>query len=136
MSDNLTPEQRSYTMSRVRVRDTALELKVHSALEEHSLTFTTHVIDLPGKPDIVFEEAKLVVFVDGDFWHGYRFPAWKNTLSPFWREKISKTRERDRRNFRKLRRRGWALIRLWQHQIKNDIEGCMDRILRQLHSRQ
>lgn len=136
MPDNLTPEQRRYTMSRVRVRDTALERIVHSALEERGLTFIKHIADLPGKPDIVFEEAKVVVFVDGDFWHGYRFPAWANKLSPFWREKISSTRKRDKRNFRRLRRRGWVVIRLWQHQIKADIDGCVEKILRQLKSRQ
>ena len=116
-------------MSRVRGRDTALELKVRSALEDRGLTYRTHAADLPGKPDIVFEEARLIVFVDGDFWHGYRFPAWKNTLSPFWQEKISKTRARDRRNFRKLRRDGWIVLRLWQYQIKQDIDGCADKVL-------
>ena len=130
MPDNLTPQQRSYAMSRVRGRDTKLELTVRRELEARGLAYRTHAAELAGTPDVVFDEARVVLFIDGDFWHGYRFPAWKATLSPFWQEKISKTRERDHRNSRALRRRGWTVIRLWQHQVKADVAGHVDRITR------
>ena len=126
--DNLTPRQRSVCMSRVRNRDTNLELQVRSALFRRGWRFQKHVSSLPGTPDIVFVRQSVVVFVDGDFWHGYRFPAWKNKLSPFWVAKIQKNRARDRRNFSKLRRLGWRVVRIWQHEIKNNLSGVVNRL--------
>ena len=111
-------------MSRVHNRDTDLERTVRSELHKRGLRFRKHVRRLPGSPDIVFVSCRVAVFVDGDFWHGYRFPAWEQTLSDFWRRKIRKNRERDKRNFRKLRALGWTVIRLWQHQIERDAELC------------
>ena len=128
--DNLTPEQRRYCMSRVKSKDTAIEQSVRSGLHRRGLRFRKHIKELPGKPDIVFTKARVAVFVDGDFWHGYRFPAWEHTVSPFWRDKISKTRERDQCNFHKLRKMGWQVIRVWQHEVKKDLETCVERIIR------
>lgn len=129
MADNLTSEQRSYCMSRVRNKDTDLERNIRSELHRRGLRYLKHTKWLPGKPDIVFQKAKLAVFIDGDFWHGFRFPLWKHTLSPFWQDKIQKNRQRDQRNFRKLRRAGWKVIRIWQHQVERDREKCLARIV-------
>ena len=128
MADNLTPAQRSYCMSRVKGKDTALERAVRSELHMRGLRFRKHVRQLPGKPDIVFARAKVAVFVDGDFWHGYRFPVWESTLSPFWKSKISETRIRDQRNFRRLRRMGWRVVRLWEHRLERDLAGVTEAI--------
>lgn len=125
---NLTKKQRSYCMSRVKNRDTDIERQVRSELHRRGLRFRKHVKDLPGKPDIVFPGARVAVFIDGDFWHGYRFPLWKRKLSPFWRQKIQINRERDNRNFAKLRRMGWRTIRVWQHTIEKDIEAVVKKI--------
>lgn len=81
------------------------------------LRWEAHARDLPGRPDFVFREAKVVVFVDGDFWHGWRFPAWRHKLSEKWELKIEATRMRDRRNHRKLRRAGWVVLRFWEHAV-------------------
>ena len=107
-------------MSRVRRADTDLEVAIRCRLHRRGLRFRKHVGGLPGKPDIVFASARVAVFVDGDFWHGYRFPSWAPSLKPFWREKIEKNRSRDRRNFALLRRMGWTVVRVWQHQIKRN----------------
>jgi len=129
LADNLTPAQRSYCMSRVKGRDTSLERSVRSALHRAGLRFRKHVGDLPGRPDIVFPRAKVAVFIDGDFWHGYRFPSWQNGVSGFWRRKIAGNRDRDKRNFARLRRAGWRVIRVWQHDIKRDPTGSVERII-------
>jgi DNA mismatch endonuclease (patch repair protein) len=73
---------------------------------------------------------KVVLFVDGDFWHGFRFPAWKRRVSKFWQCKIAGNRARDQRNFRKLRRMGWRVMRVWKHQVKRDLESCIARVER------
>ena len=129
MPDNLTPEQRSFCMSRVKGKDTGLEMRVRSALHRRGLRFRKHVKDLPGKPDVVFRKARVAVFVDGDFWHGYRFPSWEDKVSDFWKKKINRNRERDAANHRKLRQMEWTVIRLWQHEVEEDFDACIDRIL-------
>jgi DNA mismatch endonuclease (patch repair protein) len=127
--DNLTPEQRSHCMSRVKGVDTSLERRVRSELHKRGLRFRKHVKELPGKPDIVFTKAKVAVFIDGDFWHGYRFPTWEHKIADFWKQKIGKTRKRDQRNFKKLRSMGWKVIRIWQHEMKKNFEGCLTKII-------
>ena len=129
MPDNLTPEQRSFCMSRVKGKDTGLEMRVRSALHRRGLRFRKHAKDLPGKPDVVFRKARVAVFVDGDFWHGYRFPSWEDKVSDFWKKKINKNRERDAANHRRLRQMEWTVIRLWQHEVEEDFDACIDRIL-------
>lgn len=134
MPDNLSKSQRSYCMSRINGKNTGLERVVRSELHKKGFRFRKHVKELPGKPDVVFSQSKVAVFIDGDFWHGYRFPAWEHTLSDFWKNKIQGNRERDQRNFKKLRSRGWKVIRIWQHQIKNDLDQCVNRIVQNLNN--
>jgi DNA mismatch endonuclease, patch repair protein len=126
--DNLTQEQRSRTMSLIRSKDTRPELTIRRLLHVRGLRFRKHVPGLPGRPDLVFVGAKLVVFIDGDYWHGWRFPQWSHKLAPYWREKIGGNRRRDRRNFRCLRRQGWSVVRLWEHEIECAAEQCADRV--------
>jgi DNA mismatch endonuclease (patch repair protein) len=129
MTDFMTPSQRSYAMSRVKGKDTGLEKQIRFELDQLNLSYIMYPKSLPGKPDITFPDQRLVIFVDGDFWHGYRLPIWENRIPPFWRKKIRDTRLRDQRNFRKLRRLGWQVIRIWQHQIKRDKDAQVARIL-------
>lgn len=135
MADNLTPEQRSYCMSRVKPRDTNLERQIRSALHRRGLRFRKHLSRLPGRPDIVFPREKVVVFIDGDFWHGYRFPVWKARVSEFWRRKIAGNRARDRRTFTALRRRGWVVIRIWQHAVTRDLETVVANVVQRVLAR-
>lgn len=132
MADNLSSEQRTKCMSRVRVRDTDIEKLVRGELHRKGLRFRKHCKHLPGKPDIVFPGCKVAVFIDGDFWHGYRFPVWAANMAPFWKTKISCNRERDQRNFRKLRAMGWKVLRLWQHEVEQDLQKCVTRVIRSL----
>jgi DNA mismatch endonuclease, patch repair protein len=134
--DNLSPTQRSFCMSQVRSKGTDIEHEMRSALRRAGLRFKTNVTSLPGSPDIVFLRCKVAIFLDGDFWHGYRFSLWAHTLSPFWKQKIALTRKRDQRNFRKLRRAGWVVIRVWQHQMRSGRDHSVNRIVRAVHSKQ
>lgn len=116
-------------MSRIKGKDTGLEVRVRSELHRRGLRFRKHVKELPGKPDVVFVAAKVAVFIDGDFWHGYRFPSWEHKVSDFWKKKISKNRERDIKNHRILRKTGWKVVRLWQHDIEKNLDGSINRII-------
>ena len=128
MADVLTREQRSFCMSRVKAKDTGLEVRVRSELHKRGFRFRKHLKTLPGKPDVVFTRAKVAVFIDGDFWHGYYFPDWEHKLSDFWREKIARNRERDAESESALRGMGWKIVRLWQHDINQDFEAAIDQI--------
>ncbi|WP_197442908.1 very short patch repair endonuclease [Lignipirellula cremea] len=128
MTDIMSSAKRSALMSRIRATDTTPERYIRVLLEAASLEFDQHARDLPGRPDFVFREQQTAVFIDGDFWHGWRFPLWRHRLSDKWREKISKNRERDVRNHRTLRRRGWTVVRIWEHQVEANPLGCIERI--------
>lgn len=128
MPDNLSPEQRRKTMQAVKGRDTSLEKIVSSALHRRGLRYRRCVTSLPGKPDFVFPNAKVVVFVDGDFWHGWHFPEWKEKLQSYWQKKIERNRCRDRYNFQRLRRAGWIVLRFWSHQVERGLDAVVERI--------
>lgn len=129
MPDNLTPDQRKRCMSSVRNKGTDLEMLIRSELHRRGLRYRLHVKSLPGTPDIVFPTSKVAVFIDGDFWHGYKFPQWREKVSEFWQTKIEKNRRRDKRNFSRLRRIGWRVVRIWQHSIESDVTNCVERII-------
>lgn len=126
--DIMSPQKRSAVMSRIRGRDTKPEKAVEMMLREIGIDFESHCRDLPGRPDFALRNRSIVIFVDGDFWHGWRFPAWRLKLSEKWEKKIESNRLRDSRNRRILRRRGWTVIRIWEHQVENDPKSCAIRI--------
>ena len=127
--DIMSPEKRSAVMSRIKGKDTGPEKAMAALFSAQGLTWASHVKELPGRPDFVFHDARLVVFVDGDFWHGWLFPKWRDKLSEKWEAKIEETRRRDARNRRRLRRMGWKVIRIWEHQIKRSPEKCLARVI-------
>ena len=133
--DIMSADARSRVMSRIRGKDTGPERLISSLLEAQGLSWESHVNSLPGRPDFVFPDEKVALFVDGDFWHGWRFPLWRHKLSPKWAAKIAQNRERDRRNHRQLRRRGWIVVRVWEHQIKKTPAICVERVLQALKPR-
>lgn len=124
----MSPETRSRVMSRIRGKDTGPERALGAGLQALGLNWESHQRDLPGSPDFVFREARVAIFVDGDFWHGWRFPAWRDKLSEAWELKIEKNRQRDNRNHRRLRRQGWRVLRIWEHQIHADLDKCLERV--------
>jgi len=132
MADHMTPDQRSRAMKSVKLKDGPLELLIQSELRKTGLRFQRNYKRLEGSPDIVFLKKKVAIFIDGDFWHGWRLPAWEHKLSKFWRSKLRANRRRDQRNFRRLRAANWTVIRLWEHDIRGHRNRCIDRILKAL----
>ena len=133
--DIMTQVTRSRAMSQIRSKDTTPERMIAAALRDIGLDFEQHSSDLAGKPDFVFRDAKVTVFVDGNFWHGFRFPLWEHKLIEKWRDKIAATRSRDSRNFAKLRRLGWRVLRIWEHQVESDSSACAERIAEAINNR-
>lgn len=132
--DIMSPETRSAVMSRIRGTNTGPERQMAQLLKRKRRKYEMHARDLPGRPDFVFRRAQVVIFVDGDFWHGWYFPKWRLKLSEKWEAKIEATRKRDARNHAKLRRAGWTVVRIWEHQLKRDPDACLQRVLAALQS--
>lgn len=116
-------------MSRIRKKDTKPELTIRRLAHARGLRYRKHVGALSGTPDMVFGGPRVAVFVDGDFWHGWRLEEWEHKLSSkYWKEKIRRNRRRDAENHRRLEEEGWTVIRIWEHEVKEDPEACVDRI--------
>jgi DNA mismatch endonuclease (patch repair protein) len=133
--DIMSSDKRSAVMSRIRGRDTGPELFVASALKERGLEWESHAKDLPGRPDFVFREPRVAVFIDGDFWHGWQFDTWRHKLSEKWEAKIAENIERDTRNRKALRKAGWTVVRVWEHQLEKNPRGAVRRLLRRISGR-
>jgi DNA mismatch endonuclease (patch repair protein) len=116
-------------MSRIRGKDTRPEVAFRSALWSLGLRFRIH-FPLTGRPDIVFTRKRLVVFIDGCFWHGCpEHSSTPRTNREFWKLKLEKNVERDIRITETLRAEGWKIVRIWEHEIKGDIAGALKRVL-------
>jgi len=136
MADRVSPAVRSAIMSKIRSRNTGIELLVFRELRRRKICFQKHYRRAFGTPDVAWPKRRVAVFIDGAFWHGYRYPQWRDKLpSQFWRDKIERNRARDRRNFAKLRRNGWLVLRVWEHQLKRDTDAAIERILAAVRSR-
>lgn len=132
MADNLTSAQRSYAMSRIRSKNSKAELMLRKALFSRGLRYRVHLNILPGKPDIVFTKQRVAIFVDGDFWHGWKFEEWEAKLSPYWRAKISGNIARDIEHSKRLANEGWVVLRFWEHEVKKEVENCVLQIMQHL----
>ena len=121
MTDVFSKRKRSLVMSGIRSRgNRSTEMRLISLLRENGISGWRRGYPLVGKPDFVFPKVKQAVFVDGCFWHGcpahYREPRGN---AAFWREKIARNRQRDKSVGRELRRRGWKVLRIWEHELRN-----------------
>jgi DNA mismatch endonuclease (patch repair protein) len=138
MTDALTPERRSWNMSRIRGRDTGPERTVRSLLHTMGYRFTVNGPlnkSLPGKPDIVLPRYRTVVFVHGCFWHHHRNCAnakIPKTRTAWWREKLTGNARRDRRCRDRLRAEGWAVLVVWECVLKKDPTKVAARLDRHL----
>lgn len=128
MNDHLKT-QRSYTMSQIKSTGSSIEDMLCKELWHRGLRYRKNVANITGKPDIVFRKARVVVFCDGEFWHGYNWSEKKpkiKTNRDYWIPKIEKNIERDKVVNEALIAEGWLVIRFWEKQIKNNLTGCAD----------
>ena len=115
--------------------DTRPEKLVRSRLHQAGFRFRKHlallVDDVSVRPDVVFTRSRVAVFVDGCFWH--RCPEHGKTPrshAEYWRQKLQRNEERDRRNDIALRRNGWVVLRFWEHEAPADVVAAIAATLR------
>lgn len=131
--DNLTPDQRRKNMSNIHSKDTKIECILRKELWKRGYRYRKNVKDLPGKPDIVIMKYKILIFCDGEFFHGKDWEILKPRLeksnnSEYWVKKINRNRQRDDEINKRLLFEGWTVMRFWGKDIKNNLDECMQVI--------
>lgn len=120
--DTLSPEQRRRTMSAVKSRNTTPELVVRRILHKAGFRFRLHRKDLPGHPDIVLPKYRVVIFVNGCFWHqhpGCEHADRPSTRQDYWFPKLERNVERDRKHLSELHSLGWNILVIWECETKD-----------------
>lgn len=123
MTDIVDAPTRSRMMAGIRGKNTRPELALRSALHRLGFRFRLHRKDLPGRPDIVLPARRVVVFVNGCFWHrhaGCRYCTVPATRPEFWASKFAANVERDRRNEDALAASGWRVAVVWECALRGD----------------
>jgi len=133
MADVLTRDQRRYCMSRIKGKDTKPELRLRKFLWTLGYRYRLKS-RLPGKPDLVFSGSRVVIFVDGCFWHGCpEHRVYPKTNSDFWEKKLKRTIEIDQQVNEQLTKQGWKVLRFWEHEVERNLEECITRIISALN---
>lgn len=132
MADIISPGRRSALMSRIRGKDTKIELEVRKGLHALGFRYRLGGAGLPGRPDIVLPKYRTVVLVHGCFWHQhdchlFRLP---KTRTEFWKAKVDSNRARDQRVASDLERMGWYVEIIWECQLRGlSTEARTDAII-------
>lgn len=129
-----TTEQRSKTMSRIRGKDTSIEILLRKELYRRGIRYRKNYKKLPGRPDIAITKYKIAIFCDGEYFHGG--PDWeerkkkiaKGANADYWIAKIERNIERDIEKEQQLKYLGWTVIRFWGKDIKKNVSACADAV--------
>lgn len=122
MTDHLDQTKRSLNMAAIHSRNTKPELAVRKIVHALGYRYRLHDSRLPGSPDLAFASRSKAIFVHGCFWHrhtGCRYSTTPKTRTAFWETKFSSNVVRDRRTRRQLKKIGWAVLTVWQCELKN-----------------
>lgn len=120
MTDFLTKEARSLLMSKIKGKNTRMEVKFFALLKEAGFRFRKYPKKIFGNPDAANKSAKIAFFYDSAFWHGYDWKNRKQRLrsnKKFWIAKIERNIARDREVNRSLKKNGWRVVRVWEHEL-------------------
>lgn len=122
MTDVFSKEKRSEVMSKIRGKGNKdTELAMIRIFKEHHITGWRRNQKVFGKPDFTFWKQRVVVFVDGCFWHGCPVHATKpKNNAEFWEKKLGKNKDRDQLVTARLTKKGWNVVRIWEHELRDD----------------
>jgi len=120
-------------MAKIRSQNTKAEIILRKLLWASGIRYRKNYKKLPGTPDMVLIKYKVAIFVDGEFWHGHNWVQKKQKIQAnrgFWIPKIERNMQRDEENNEALKKLGFTVIRFWENEIKKDLNGCLEKILR------
>lgn len=118
-------------MSRIKGKDTSIEKILRSALYKEGYRYRLQVSSLPGRPDILLCKYKIVIFCDGDFFHGYDYQKIDKELKTnkaYWENKIKTNQKRDRKNDALLVEQGYTVLHFWEHEIRENLPQVLREI--------
>lgn len=130
-----TPE-RSKIMGKIRGKNTKPELAFRKTLYAKGYRYRIDYKKLIGRPDIVLKKYKTVIFIDGEYWHGYNWDERKpkiKTNRKFWVAKIERNMQRDEEVNRELKSLDFKVFRFWESDIKKNLEACLKKVLSHLN---
>lgn len=128
MTDKMTKEQRRKTMQAIKAQS-KLENTVSKAVWNRGFRFRKNVRSLFGTPDIVIQKYRVVIFIDSCFWHGCPLHGTRpKTNQEFWNKKLDRNIERDKEVTQHYKDINWNILRIWEHDIRNDFENTIDEI--------
>jgi DNA mismatch endonuclease (patch repair protein) len=128
MTDVFAKEKRSWIMSRIRSKWTKQEKLIHNKLKGLKIKHKMHP-EIEGNPDIILKDKKIAIFLHGCFWHKCPkcFVEPKSNIE-YWLPKIERNVLRDKENIKLLRKQGWKVIRIWEHEIKKGFDSLTKKI--------
>jgi DNA mismatch endonuclease (patch repair protein) len=127
-TDDLT---RRYIMSRIKSKNTSIEVSLRKALWHAGIRYRKNYAKLPGTPDIAITKYHIAVFCDGDFWHGKDWEVKKSSIKSnreYWIPKIERNMKRDSETQWRLYGMGWIVMRFWGTEIQKKLEDCIEEI--------
>lgn len=136
--DKVSKEVRSEIMSKIRsTHNRTTEVRLRSSLvRNHVRGWKVRPKGIIGNPDFIFPAQRIVIFVDGAFWHGAPdFKRFPKTRLKYWKKKIEGNRERDQIVNRSLRRRGWVVLRFWDYQLAHHLREATEDIKKKVERR-
>jgi DNA mismatch endonuclease (patch repair protein) len=139
--DRLTPEQRRKCMSNIRSSDTKPEIFFRKALWKWGIKYRKNVKTLFGKPDIAIIKYKLVIFIDGDYWHGNDWAKrgfssqdeMLSSYSEYWQKKIKRNIERDIEVNNYYKTNKWTILRFWESDINKNLNKCIIKTIKAIN---
>ena len=132
MTDSISPQKRSWNMAQIKGKDTKIEVEVRRYLFSKGFRFRKNDKRLPGKPDVVLPKYKTVIFVNGCFWHmheGCKLGRLPKSNVSYWKQKLEKNVENDKKHVQQLIQMGWNPITIWECELKEDFVGVMDKVI-------
>ena len=136
MADTLSQEDRSKLMSKIRSKNTKIEIKVRKYLFANGFRFRVNDKRYPGHPDVVLPKYKTIIFINGCFWHGHQncqIAHIPKSNSEFWITKIKRNTDNDEKHTSFLESHGWHVITLWECQIQKDFDNTMVMLIKSLY---
>ena len=135
MPDRITKEQRSYNMSKIKGKDTNIEVKVRKYLYHHGYRYRKNVKGLPGTPDILLTKQRISIFVNGCFWHHHyncKLAVYPKSRIDYWKAKIDKNVDNDIKNYKLLNQLDYKVIVIWECELNEAFDSRMKELVEEI----
>jgi DNA mismatch endonuclease (patch repair protein) len=133
MTDIFSKKKRSEIMSKVRSKDSKIEVEFRKKLWGAGFRYRKNASKYFGKPDLVLPKYKTVIFIDSCFWHGCKkHGSTPQTRKKFWETKIERNKKRDKKVNRYYKKMTWVFFRVWEHDLKNSLGKTVSEIAKKI----